>query len=200
MVYQEQVMQIVRDLAGYSYGRSDLVRRAMAKKKHDVMAREKEIFIHGQVENGEVIVPGAVRNGVPEDVAKQIFDEMTAFASYAFNKSHAAAYALVAVQTAWLKLHYPVQFMAALMNSFSGNSDKVGYYIQTCRKRGIRVLPPDVNSSQEKFSVEDGAIRFGFAGVKNLGHGAIQASLPSARRAGRIGTFLISASAWPARR
>ena len=175
MVYQEQVMQIVRDLAGYSYGRSDLVRRAMAKKKHDVMAKEKEIFIHGQVENGEVIVPGAVRNGVPEDVAKQIFDEMTAFASYAFNKSHAAAYALVAVQTAWLKLHWPVQFMAALMNSFSGNSDKVGYYIQTCRKRGIRVLPPDVNSSQEKFSVEDGAIRFGFAGVKNLGHGAIQA-------------------------
>ena len=175
MVYQEQVMQIVRDLAGYSYGRSDLVRRAMAKKKHDVMAREKEIFIHGQVENGQVVVPGAVRNGVPEDVAEQIFDEMTAFASYAFNKSHAAAYALVAVQTAWLKLHYPVQFMAALMNSFSGNSDKVGYYIQTCRKRGIRVLPPDVNSSQEKFSVEDGAIRFGFAGVKNLGHGAIQA-------------------------
>ena len=183
MVYQEQVMQIVRDLAGYSYGRSDLVRRAMAKKKHDVMAKEKEIFIHGQVENGEVTVPGAVRNGVPEDVAEHIFDEMTAFASYAFNKSHAAAYALVAVQTAWLKLHYPVQFMAALMNSVAGNSDKVGYYIQTCRKRGIRVLPPDVNRSQEKFSVEDGAIRFGFAGVKNLGHGAIQA-IVSERAAG----------------
>ncbi len=183
MVYQEQVMQIVRDLAGYSYGRSDLVRRAMAKKKHDVMAREKEIFIHGQVENGKVTVPGAVRNGVPEDVAEHIFDEMTAFASYAFNKSHAAAYALVAVQTAWLKLHWPVQFMAALMNSLSGNSDKVGYYIQTCRKRGIRVLPPDVNKSQEKFSVEEGAIRFGFAGVKNLGHGAIQA-IVSEREAG----------------
>ena len=183
MVYQEQVMQIVRDLAGYSYGRSDLVRRAMAKKKHDVMAKEKEIFIHGQVENGKVAVPGAVRNGVPEDVAEHIFDEMTAFASYAFNKSHAAAYALVAVQTAWLKLHFPVQFMAALMNSLSGNSDKVGYYIQTCRKRGIRVLPPDVNKSQEKFSVEDGAIRFGFAGVKNLGHGAIQA-IVSGRGAG----------------
>ena len=183
MVYQEQVMQIVRDLAGYSYGRSDLVRRAMAKKKHDVMAKEKEIFIHGQVENGEVTVPGAVRNGVPEDVAEHIFDEMTAFASYAFNKSHAAAYALVAVQTAWLKLHWPVQFMAALMNSVAGNSDKVGYYIQTCRKRGIRVLPPDVNRSQEKFSVEEGAIRFGFAGVKNLGHGAIQA-IVSERAAG----------------
>lgn len=176
-------MQIVRDLAGYSYGRSDLVRRAMAKKKHDVMAKEKEIFIHGQVENGKVTVPGAVRNGVPEDVAEHIFDEMTAFASYAFNKSHAAAYALVAVQTAWLKLHWPVQFMAALMNSLSGNSDKVGYYIQTCRKRGIRVLPPDVNKSQEKFSVENGAIRFGFAGVKNLGHGAIQA-IVSEREAG----------------
>ena len=183
MVYQEQVMQIVRDLAGYSYGRSDLVRRAMAKKKHDVMAKEKEIFIHGQVESGEVTVPGAVRNGVPEDVAEHIFDEMTAFASYAFNKSHAAAYALVAVQTAWLKLHFPVQLMAALMNSLSGNSDKVGYYIQTCRKRGIRVLPPDVNKSQEKFSVEEGAIRFGFAGVKNLGHGAIQA-IVSERGAG----------------
>ena len=183
MVYQEQVMQIVRDLAGYSYGRSDLVRRAMAKKKHDVMAKEKEIFIRGQVESGKVTVPGAVRNGVPEDVAEHIFDEMTAFASYAFNKSHAAAYALVAVQTAWLKLHFPVQFMAALMNSLSGNSDKVGYYIQTCRKRGIRVLPPDVNKSQEKFSVEEGAIRFGFAGVKNLGHGAIQA-IVSERGAG----------------
>ena len=183
MVYQEQVMQIVRDLAGYSYGRSDLVRRAMAKKKHDVMTKEKEIFIHGQVESGKVTVPGAVRNGVPEDVAEHIFDEMTAFASYAFNKSHAAAYALVAVQTAWLKLHFPVQFMAALMNSLSGNSDKVGYYIQTCRKRGIRVLPPDVNKSQEKFSVENGAIRFGFAGVKNLGHGAI-AAIVSEREAG----------------
>ena len=183
MVYQEQVMQIVRDLAGYSYGRSDLVRRAMAKKKHDVMAKEKEIFIRGQVESGKVTVPGAVRNGVPEDVAEHIFDEMTAFASYAFNKSHAAAYALVAVQTAWLKLHFPVQFMAALMNSLSGNSDKVGYYIQTCRKRGIRVLPPDVNKSQEKFSVEEGAIRFGFAGVKNLGHGAI-AAIVSERGAG----------------
>ena len=184
MVYQEQVMQIVRDLAGYSYGRSDLVRRAMAKKKHDVMAKEKEIFIHGQVEGGKVVVPGAVRNGVPEDVAEHIFDEMTAFASYAFNKSHAAAYALVAVQTAWLKLHWPVQFMAALMNSLSGNSDKVGYYIQTCRKRGIRVLPPDVQQfAGEVLRGRNGAIRFGFAGVKNLGHGAI-AAIVSEREAG----------------
>ena len=184
MVYQEQVMQIVRDLAGYSYGRSDLVRRAMSKKKHDVMAKEKEIFIHGQVEDGRVVVPGAVRNGVPEDVAEHIFDEMTAFASYAFNKSHAAAYALVAVQTAYMKLHYPVQFMAALMNSLAGNADKIGYYIQTCKKRGIRVLAPSVNRSQEKFSVEDGAIRFGLVGVKNLGQGAIRAIVEERERGG----------------
>ena len=175
MVYQEQVMQIVRDLAGYSYGRSDLVRRAMSKKKHDVMAREKETFIHGLVENGQVVIPGAVRNGVSEAVAEKIFDEMTAFASYAFNKSHAAAYALVAVQTAYLKVHYPVQFMAALINSEAGNADKVGFYIQTCKKRGIDVLPPDINFSQENFSVEKGAIRFGLCGIKNLGHAAIEA-------------------------
>ena len=125
MVYQEQVMQIVRDLAGYSLGRSDLVRRAMAKKKKDVMAQEREYFIHGMVEDGRVIVPGAVRNGVPEDVAARIFDEMTAFASYAFNKPHAACYAVVAVQTGWLKLHYPAQFMAALMNSVTGSAEKI---------------------------------------------------------------------------
>ena len=177
MVYQEQVMQIVRDLAGYSMGRSDLVRRAMSKKKHDVMAKEKANFINGLEENGEIIVPGCVRNGVPADVAEQIFDEMTAFASYAFNKSHAAAYAVVAVQTAWLKLHYPVEFMAALMNSMTANTTKVAYYIQALRKRGIPVLPPDVNASQEKFSVDTvngvKGVRYGLAGVKNLGHNAI---------------------------
>jgi len=177
MVYQEQVMQIVRDLAGYSMGRSDLVRRAMSKKKHDVMAKEKHHFIHGLEENGEVVVPGCVRNGVSAQIAEQIFDEMTAFASYAFNKSHAAAYAVVAVQTAWLKLHYPVEFMAALMNSMPGNTTKIAYYIQALRKRGIPVLPPDVNKSQGKFSVdyENGkkGVRFGLAGVKNLGHNAI---------------------------
>ena len=172
-------MQIVRDLAGYTMGRSDLVRRAMSKKKHDVMAREKEIFIHGQVEDGKVIVPGCVRNGVPEAVATQLFDEMTAFASYAFNKSHAAAYALVAVQTAWLKVHFPVEFMAAVMNSMTGNTAKIAFYIQYCRKRDIPVLPPDVNRSQELFTVdvsgEKKGIRFGLAGVKSLGHNAIEA-------------------------
>ena len=181
MVYQEQVMQIVRDLAGYSLGRSDLVRRAMAKKKKDVMAQEREYFIHGMVENGRVIVPGAVRNGVPEDVAARIFDEMTAFASYAFNKPHAACYAVVAVQTGWLKLHYPAQFMAALMNSVTGSAEKIAQYIQYCRKHGIAVLPPDVNRSGRKFSVEFDAatrrpaIRFGLGAVKGAGAAALDA-------------------------
>ncbi len=187
MVYQEQVMQIVRDLAGYSMGRSDLVRRAMAKKKHDVMAKEKEHFIHGMEENGVLTVPGAVRNGVSEAAAEQIFDDMTSFASYAFNKSHAAAYALVAVQTAWLKLHYPVEFMAALMNSFNGNTEKIAFYIQYCRKKGIQVMPPDVNRSRDKFTVEgegeNKGIRYGLAGIKNLGHNAI-AALVREREAG----------------
>ena len=183
MVYQEQVMQIVRDLAGYSMGRSDLVRRAMSKKKHDVMAREKEIFIHGQEEDGKVIVPGCVRNGVSEAAATRLFDEMTAFASYAFNKSHAAAYAVVAVQTAWLKLKFPVEFMAAMMNSMNGNTGKIAFYIQYCRKKGIAILPPDVNRSLEKFTVDDNGIRFGLAGIKSLGHSAVEA-LVSERETG----------------
>jgi len=179
MVYQEQVMQIVRDLAGYSYGRSDLVRRAMSKKKHDVMAKEKEYFIHGKLApDGSVEVEGAVRRGVPEAVAEQLFEEMTAFASYAFNKSHAAAYGVVAVQTAWLKVHHPVEFMAALMNSVTGNTDKVAYYIDTCKRLGIRVLPPDVDRSDVGFSVDrscEKAIRFGLGAVKNVGRGAVLA-------------------------
>ena len=188
MVYQEQVMQIVRDLAGYSMGRSDLVRRAMAKKKHDVMNKEKHNFIYGLEEDGKITVPGAVRNGVPEDVAEAIFDEMTAFASYAFNKSHAAAYGAVTLQTAWLKRHYPAEFMAALMNSFEGNSEKIAYYIQYCRKIGIAILPPDVNHSLAKFSVDvtsgKKAIRFGLSGVKNLGHPAVAAIVAERTRAG----------------
>ncbi|MBR0368358.1 MAG: DNA polymerase III subunit alpha [Clostridia bacterium] len=189
MVYQEQVMQIVRDLAGYSMGRSDLVRRAMSKKKHDVMAQEKEIFIHGQVDgDGNVVVPGCVRNGVSEAAATRLFDEMTAFASYAFNKSHAAAYAVVAVQTAWLKLKFPVEFMVAMMNSMNGNTEKIAFYIQYCRKRGIPILPPDVNRSEEKFTVDTQAgkpgIRFGLAGVKSLGHNAIEALVRERERGG----------------
>ncbi len=188
MVYQEQVMQIVRDLAGFSMGRSDLVRRAMAKKKYEIMAKEKTNFIYGLEEDGEIIVPGCVRRGIPANVAEQLFDEMTAFASYAFNKSHAAAYAVVAVQTAYLKLHYPVEFMAALMNSMTGNTAKVAYYIQSLRRRGIPVLPPDVNESETKFSVgwQDGkkGVRFGLEAVKNLGHGVVDALVAERARGG----------------
>ena len=181
MVYQEQVMQIVRDLAGYSYGRSDLVRRAMAKKKHKVMDEEREIFVHGLTdESGAVKVPGCVRNGVPENVANQIYDEMISFASYAFNKSHAAAYSVVAMQTAWLKRYYPVQFMAAMLNSVYGNTGKIAGYIQYCRGRGIPVLPPDVNRSRWSFTVcraTDGrdAILFGLGAVKGVGENAVRA-------------------------
>ena len=181
MVYQEQVMQIVRDLAGYSYGRSDLVRRAMAKKKHKVMNEEREIFVHGLTdENGNVTVPGCIRNGVPEQVANEIYDEMISFASYAFNKSHAAAYGVVAMQTAWLKRYYPVQFMAAMLNSVYGNTGKIAGYIQYCRGKGIAVLPPDVNRSRWKFTVdadENGkpAILFGLGAVKSVGENAVGA-------------------------
>ena len=189
MVYQEQVMQIVRDLAGYSMGRSDLVRRAMAKKKHDVMAKEKEYFIHGKLnDDGTIDVPGAVRLGVSEEAAEKLFDEMTAFASYAFNKSHAAAYGVVAVQTAWLKRHYLTEFMAALINSVAGDSEKVAFYIEYCRRRGIRVLPPDVNRSEEKFSVDfsgaEKAIRFGLNAVKNVGHNAVAALIAEREKNG----------------
>ncbi len=177
MVYQEQVMQIVRDLAGYSYGRSDLVRRAMSKKKHDVMAKEREIFIHGLVENGAVTVPGCVRNGIDAGIANQLFDEMTAFASYAFNKSHAAAYALVAVRTGWLKAHFPVQFFAAMLNSVSGDSGKVALYCEYCRHHNIPLMPPDINESKTRFSVgyRNGVpgIRFGLSAIRSCGEKAI---------------------------
>ena len=139
MVYQEQVMQIVRDLAGYSYGRSDLVRRAMAKKKKDVMAKERKNFVYGSSDDG---IPGAVSRGVSAEVAESIFDEMTSFASYAFNKPHAACYAVVALQTGYLKYHYPAEFMAALMNSVTGNSAKLAAYIYYCRQKNIPILPP----------------------------------------------------------
>ncbi len=178
MVYQEQVMQIVRDMAGYSMGRSDLVRRAMSKKKRDVMQREREVFVNGLLRpDGSIEVPGAVRNGVPEQVAIEVFGQMESFAQYAFNKSHAAAYAVVACQTAYLKRHYPVEFMAASMNSVMGNSDKVSAFIQYCRKIGIAVKPPDVNTSGMRFTVEEDAIRFGLSGVKNVGGNAVLAIL-----------------------
>ncbi len=170
MVYQEQVMQIVRDLAGYSLGRADLVRRAMGKKKLDVMAKEREVFINGQVdENGKVEVPGCVRNGIDAESANKIFDEMAEFAKYAFNKSHAACYAVVAYRTAYLKAYYPAEFMASMLNSYLGNLDKVPEYIDECKRMGIQILKPDINKSSGKFTVEDGKIRFGLGSIKNVG-------------------------------
>ena len=170
LVYQEQVMQVVRDLAGYSYGRSDLVRRAMGKKKMDVMEQERQYFIHGKEdENGNIEIQGCVRNGVPEDIANKIFDDMIDFAKYAFNKSHAAAYGVVSYETAYLKAYYPVEFMAALITSVMGNTDKVVEYIRECSALDIEILKPDINKSFGKFSVEGHNIRFGLAAVKNVG-------------------------------
>ena len=174
MVYQEQVMQIVRDLAGYSLGRADLVRRAMGKKKLEVMAKEREIFIHGQLdEQGNIIVPGCVRNGIEEQAANKIFDEMAEFAKYAFNKSHAAAYAVVSYRTAYLKAYYPTEFMAAMLNSFLGNLDKIPDYIEECKRLGIQILKPDINKSNTRFTVDKKQIRFGLGSIKNVGTAAV---------------------------
>ncbi|MCL2197477.1 MAG: DNA polymerase III subunit alpha [Defluviitaleaceae bacterium] len=172
IVYQEQVMQIVRDLAGYSLGRSDLMRRAMSKKKADVMAEERRNFIHGLEKDG---VPGCVKNGIPEKVAGEIFDAMDKFAAYAFNKSHAACYAVVGYQTAFLKCYHPVEFMAAMMTSVMDASAKVAQYIHECKKMGITLLPPDVNEGFGAFSVDGENIRFGLSSIKNVGRGAVEA-------------------------
>ncbi len=175
MVYQEQVMQICRELAGYSYGRADIVRRAMSKKKHDVMLKERDYFVNGMVdENGNVICEGAVRRGIDSKVANEIFDEMISFASYAFNKAHAAAYAYVAYQTAWLKCHYPCEFLAALLTSFLDNTGKVVQYINECSRLGIKILPPHINQCSEEFTVSNGNIHFSLLAVKNLGRGFIK--------------------------
>lgn len=171
IVYQEQVMQIVRDLAGYTMGRSDLVRRAMSKKKGSVMEKERQNFVYGNPEEG---VPGCVANGIDAAVANKIYDEMIDFAKYAFNKSHAAAYAVVAYQTAFLKYYYPVEYMAALMTSVMSNSGKVSEYILTCRKMGISVLPPDVNEGEAAFSVSGSSIRYGLAAIKSVSGSCIE--------------------------
>ena len=190
MVYQEQVMQIVRDLAGYSLGRADLVRRAMGKKKLDVMAKEREVFIHGQVdENGNVIVPGCVRNGIDEESANKIFDEMAEFAKYAFNKSHAACYAVISYQTAYLKAYYPPEFMAAMLNSYLGNLDKVPVYIDECKALNIQILKPDINISGLKFSVDKGNIRFGLGSIKNVGVAPIEAIIKERNKNGSFENF-----------
>ena len=197
MVYQEQVMQIVRDLAGYSLGRADLVRRAMGKKKLDVMAKEREIFINGQVdENGNIIVPGCVRNGIDKESANKIFDEMAEFAKYAFNKSHAACYAVVAYRTAYLKAYYPAEFMAATLNSFLGNLDKIPQYIDECKTLGIEILKPDINKSSSKFTVENidggqkiGKIRFGLGSIKNVGLVPIDSIIKEKNENGKFKSF-----------
>ena len=172
IVYQEQVMQIVQALAGYSLGRADLLRRAMSKKKASVMEKERESFVYGNPEDG---VPGCINNGISEQIANKIYDEMIDFAKYAFNKSHAAAYAVVSYQTAWLKYYYPVEFMAALMTSCIDNPGKVAEYILNSRQMGISILPPDVNQSEGIFTVEDGCIRYGMSAIKGVGKPVMEA-------------------------
>lgn len=186
IVYQEQVMQIVRDLGGYTLGRSDLVRRAMSKKKQSVMEKERANFVYG---NKEENVPGCIEKGIPEAVASHIYDEMMDFAKYAFNKSHAACYAVVSYQTAYLKYYYPVEFMAALMTSVIDNSAKVTEYIMTCRSMGLKILPPDVNYGQARFSVQDGAIRFALTALKSVGRPVIEAIVAEREQRGPYTTL-----------
>ena len=180
IVYQEQVMQIVRDLGGYTMGRSDLVRRAMSKKKQSVMEKERANFIYGNAGEG---VPGCVSKGISEQIAGGIYNDMMDFAKYAFNKSHAACYAVVALQTAWLKFYHPVEFMAALMTSVIDNPKKVSEYILTCRNMGIQLLPPDINQGQSGFSVTDGKVRYALTAIKGVGRPVIEAIV--AERRGR---------------
>ena len=186
IVYQEQVMQIVRDLAGYTLGRSDLVRRAMSKKKQSVMEQERKNFVYG---NEEENVPGCLANGIDEKTANKIFDEMIDFAKYAFNKSHAAAYAVVAYQTAYLKYYYPVEYMAALMTSVQDHVTKVSEYIVTCRKMGIEILPPDINEGESEFSVSGNKIRYGLSAIKSVGKPVISTILEERRTGGKFSSL-----------
>ena len=186
IVYQEQVMQIVRDLAGYTLGRSDLVRRAMSKKKADVMARERKNFVYGNEEEG---VKGCAANGIDEKTANQIFDDMTDFAKYAFNKSHAAAYAVVAYQTAYLKYYYPREFMAALMTSIMDNVTKVSEYILACRNMGIGILPPDINEGVSGFSVSGNSIRYGLSAIKSVGRAVVEVIISEREAGGPFSTL-----------
>ena len=190
IIYQEQVMQIFRDLAGYSLGRADIVRRAMAKKKHDVLEREREVFLHGQQrEDGAWEVDGCLRRGVDQQTALELFKEIESFASYAFNKPHAAGYAVVAYQTAYLKCHYPCEYMAALLSSVLGQTGKVAEYIEECGRLGISVLPPHVNYSDTGFTVVGKSIRFGLLAVKNLGRNVIARMVAERRAAGEFTSF-----------
>ena len=186
IVYQEQVMQIFQQLAGYSLGQADMIRRAMSKKKAKDVAREKEAFLHGDPDRG---ITGCVANGIPEDTARAIYDEIYDFANYAFNKAHAVCYAVVAYQTAWFKLHYPKQYMAALLTSVLYWSDKVSVYISECRDMGIALLPPDINRSYDGFTVEEEGIRFGLVAIKNIGRGFIQSLIREREEAGPFTGF-----------
>ncbi|MBR2590939.1 MAG: DNA polymerase III subunit alpha [Clostridia bacterium] len=186
MVYQEQVMEVFRELAGYSFGRADLVRRAMSKKKADVMAKERQYFVYGKPDEG---IDGAVKRGVPETIANEIFDDMSAFSQYAFNKSHAACYAYVAYQTAYLKVHYPCEFMAALLTSVLDDFNKISIYISECNRLGIRILPPSVNESAEYFTAGEKEIRFGLLAIKNLGLGIIGKIIAERQKGGKYTSF-----------
>lgn len=190
IVYQEQVMRIVRDLAGFSMGQSDNVRRAMSKKKPEELAKYKSLFLNGGIDEKGRIVDGAIKRGVPPNIAQTIFEDVMAFAGYAFNKSHAAAYAVVAYYTGWLKYHYPTEFMASILNSFMGNLDQAARYINTCKKMGIGVLPPDINKSSNRFKTEDGKIRFALSAVKNVGDAAIKNVIIERKKNGEFKTFL----------
>ena len=186
IVYQEQVMQIVRDLAGYTMGRSDLVRRAMSKKKGSVMEKERQNFVYGNLAEG---VEGCIARGIPEKTANLIYDEMIDFAKYAFNKSHAACYAVVAYQTAYLKYYYPLEFMAALMTSVMDNAGKAAEYILTCRQMGISILPPDLNEGESGFSVSNGAIRYGLSAIKSVGKTVVEQIVAERRANGRFSSM-----------
>ncbi len=190
MVYQEQVMQIVRDIGGFTMGRSDLLRRAMGKKKMDVMLKERQNFIYGKkAEKGEPEITGAVKNGVDEKAANEIYDLMAEFAKYAFPKAHSVAYAALAYETAWLKSYYPVEFMAALISSIMGSTGTVSLYVRECKRLGIEILPPDINESMGKFTVEKGSIRFGLAAVKNVGTNVIQEIVRAREEKGKFTSF-----------
>ena len=190
MVYQEQVMEIVRKLAGYSLGRSDMVRRAMSKKKHKVMEEERRNFIYGIVdEDGNIEVPGCIRNGISEEDGNKIFDTMMDFASYAFNKSHAAAYAVVGYQTAYLMRYHPVEMIAAMLNSVMGTSEKVAHYIKFAESQGIQVLPPNINESFSKFTVKGNSIRFGLAAIKNVGINVVESIIKSRKEKGKFNSL-----------
>ena len=189
MVYQEQVMQMVQALGGYTLGRADNVRRMMSKKKVDAMEKEREVFVNGTVDHG-VVIPGCIKNGVPEDVANKIYDDMIAFASYAFNKSHAAAYAYLAYQTAYLKCYYPVEFITAVLNNRITSIDEIRNYLSYLKERNVTVLPPSINKSFAEFSVENGAVRTGLVAVKNVGRAVIDEIIKERERGGEFTDFV----------